>query len=68
MINKLMISNMIDNLKEKKDLLNTKSLLKNFLFFKNFSYKFSEEDIILFNKNNPGGKIYHIYSIHLHHL
>ena len=47
---------MIDNLKEKKDLLNTKSLLKNFLFFKNFSYKFSEEDIILFNKNNPGGK------------
>ena len=32
------------------------SLYKNYIFFKNFSYKFIDNDIILFNKNNNNGK------------
>jgi hypothetical protein len=34
----------------------TNSLIKNYIFYKNFSYKFIDNDIILFNKNNNNGK------------
>ena len=56
MINKLMVSNKMENLQELKKLLNIKSLADIYLFFKNFSYDFTEEDIISFNNNNPTGK------------
>lgn len=56
MIHKNKIYNRIQHLQEIKKLLNIKSLLNNYLFYKNFSYTFCDEDIILFNKNNPNGK------------
>jgi hypothetical protein len=40
----------------------TKTVLYNYLFFKNFSYIFSDEDIISFNNNNSHGrKIPHLF-------
>lgn len=56
MLNKFILSNRIIFSQEIKNLLNIKKLTKNIIYFKDFSYSFSDKDIILFNKNNPNGK------------